>query len=119
MSQQKVDKYKEYKKNRKQIIAKEKRRKTLARITAWVVLVLAVCTVAGLIIVSGYNSYQAKQAAKPNYEASNFELVDFAGVTETEESEETSEEAVEESSSEDAPQETAPEEATDPSQAAN
>ena len=29
MSQQKVDKYKEYKKNRKQIIAKEKRKKGL------------------------------------------------------------------------------------------
>lgn len=119
MSQQKVDKYKEYKKNRKEIIAKEKRRKTLARITAWVVLVLAVCTVAGLIIVSAYNSYQTKQAAKPNYEASSFELADFAAITETEESQEASQEAVEQSSSEDAAQETTPEQPADTSQAAN
>ena len=108
MSQQKVDKYKEYKKNRKQIIAKEKRKKTLARVTAWVILVLAVCTVAGLIIVSAYNSYQAKQAAKPNYEATSFELVDFAGITETQAAEQTSEESAEEPSSETAPQETTP-----------
>lgn len=90
MSQQKVDKYKEYKKNRKEIIAKEKKKKMLARAAAWIILVLAVCGVTGLIGVSAYNSYQAKQALKPNYEATGYELADFAGLGETEEAEEKS-----------------------------
>ncbi len=85
MSQQKVDKYKEYKKNRKEILAKEKRKRVVSRIISWLILVLAVCGIAGMIGVSAYNSYQAKQAAKPNYDTTAFELVDFAGITETEE----------------------------------
>ena len=42
MSQAKVDKYKEYKKNRRANIAKEKRKELLGRIAAWFVVALFV-----------------------------------------------------------------------------
>ena len=58
MSQAKVDRYKEEKKNRKKIMAKEKR----MRITGYV----AGCLVAaGIIGWAGYSGYSAYEANKP------------------------------------------------------
>ena len=49
MSQAKVDKYKEYKKNRRANIAKEKRKELLGRIAAWFVVALFVAFIVGAI----------------------------------------------------------------------
>lgn len=58
MSQAKVDRYKEEKKNRKKIMAKEKR----MRIVGYV----AGCLVAaGIIGWAGYSGYSAYEAGKP------------------------------------------------------
>lgn len=63
MSQAKVDRYKEEKKNRKEIMAKEKRNNTL-RVVAGGVVVVALL---GWIGVSGYNWYQASQPLETIY----------------------------------------------------
>lgn len=57
MSQAKVDRYKEEKKNRKQIMAKEKRANALRALAGGVVVVALL----GWIGVSGYNWYLASQ----------------------------------------------------------
>mgnify|MGYP000069853931 FL=1 len=58
MSQAKVDRYKEEKKNRKKIMAKEKR----MRISGYI----AGCLVAvGIIGWAGYSGYNAYEASKP------------------------------------------------------
>ena len=60
MSQAKVDRYKEEKRNRKETMAKEKRKHTLSVIAGSLVAVV----LAGWIGVSGYNMYQLKSNNK-------------------------------------------------------
>jgi len=57
MSQEKVDRYKEAKKNRKETMAKEKRAKALGTLAGGVVAI----ALAAWIGVSGYRWYQASQ----------------------------------------------------------
>ncbi len=57
MSQKKVDKYKEQKANRKQIMKKEKRAKILRE----TLLVLVVVGLVGWIGYSAYSSYESSQ----------------------------------------------------------
>lgn len=63
MSQAKVDRYKEEKKNRKKIMAKEKR----MRIAGYVAgcLVAGCLVAAGIIGWAGYSGYSAYEANKP------------------------------------------------------
>lgn len=63
MSQAKVDRYKEDKKNRKEIMAKEKRANMLRTLAGGAVLVVLL----GWIGVSGYNWYQASQPLETIY----------------------------------------------------
>lgn len=63
MSQAKVDRYKEEKRNRKAIIAKEKRKHTLNMLAGGIVVVV----IAGWIGVSGYNMYQASKPLETIY----------------------------------------------------
>ena len=63
MSQAKVDRYKEEKKNRKEIMAKEKRADRLRKL-AGCALVLVLGTWIG---VSGYNWYQASRPLETVY----------------------------------------------------
>ena len=58
MSQAKVDRYKEEKANRKQIMAKEKRQRMAAIICGWVVAIV-------IIGWAGYSGYQAYENSKP------------------------------------------------------
>ena len=60
MSQEKVEKYKQEKANRKKTLAKEKMKRTISKVCAWIILVLIV----GWAGYSGYQSYEAKQPAK-------------------------------------------------------
>ncbi len=63
MSQAKVDRYKENKKNRKEMIAKEKRANMLRAFTGGAVLVVLL----GWIGVSAYDMYQANQPLETIY----------------------------------------------------
>lgn len=63
MSQAKVDRYKEEKKNRKQIMAKEKRNHKLAVMAGWLVA-LAIVAWAG---VSAYNIYENNKPMETIY----------------------------------------------------
>lgn len=87
MSQAKVDKYKEYKKNRKENIAKEKRKNLVEKIAAWAVVAVFVLFIAGAVIYKGISEYQARLAAQPTYDTSSYLLTDMSGVLETEEAE--------------------------------
>lgn len=58
MSQAKVDRYKESKKNRKQEVAKAKRNKILARIITPIVVIAIIAWI-------GYSGYQYYQEQKP------------------------------------------------------
>lgn len=61
MSQEKVDRYKEQKRNRKAILAKKKRNALISRICAGA----AVAALACWIGYSVMDNYQAKQNSKP------------------------------------------------------
>ena len=63
MSQAKVDRYKEEKRNRKAIIVKEKRKQRLNVMIGG----LAAVVLAGWIGVSGYNMYQASKPLETIY----------------------------------------------------
>ena len=63
MSQAKVERYKEDKKNRKEIMAKEKRANMLRALAGGVVLVV----ILGWIGVSAYDMYQASQPLETVY----------------------------------------------------
>ena len=63
MSQAKVDRYKEDKKNRKEMIAKEKRANMLRALAGGAVLVVLL----GWIGVSAYDMYQANQPLETIY----------------------------------------------------
>ena len=85
MSVEKMNYYKEQKSHRKQNLAKEKRRKKAAH-AAWVgggiVVAAALIAAVGL---TGYNEYQARQAAKPDYSVDSLVLQDYAGILNPEE----------------------------------
>ncbi len=108
MSQKKVDKYKDYKKNRRENIKKEKRKERLTMAAMWGAVVVFIACVGGAMGVSIYNNYQAKQAALPTYGSTSFLLSDMASIqkkdtddqteAETEAESETEEVSSEESS---------------------
>ena len=79
MSQAKVDRYKEEKKNRKQTIKKEKRNRILARTIGVVVVAAIVCWIG----FSGYSYYQEKKPMTKT-ELSTTALSDYlSGLTAT------------------------------------
>ncbi len=79
MSQAKVDRYKEEKKNRKQIIKKEKRKRILERTIGVVVVVAIACWIG----FSGYSYYQEKKPIAKT-ELSTTALSDYlSGLTAT------------------------------------
>ena len=84
MSQAKVDKYKDYKKNRKKILQREKNKALAAKIAAYAIgaaVLVAVLVAAGSGIMSSYKSYLA---SKPDYNRTSYVLSDLSGVLETE-----------------------------------
>lgn len=84
MSQAKVDKYKEYKKNRKENIAKQKRKDLIGKIAAWAVVAVFVLFIVGAVIYKQVDNYQKKLASMPNYQATSYVLPDLASVLEEE-----------------------------------
>lgn len=80
MSVEKVNKYKEEKANRKEILAKqkkaEKRNKTIAAVAAAVV----VLAIVGAIGVTIRNQYVVYQNTRPNYDATAMLVTDMTGI---------------------------------------
>lgn len=103
MSQAKVDQYKEFKKNRKEILAKEQKQKdNHKKLTVVIACALALALLAALGI-TGANAIKDKKASAPVYAREAMVVEDVAGVLneapETEEADATE-------ASEDQPQET-------------
>ena len=93
MSQEKVDKYKEYKKNKKKILKKEKNKALAEKLAAYAVgfaIIAAIIIAAGMGAVNSYKSYLS---SRPNYDRTAYVLSDFSGVLETETETETQTEA--------------------------
>lgn len=85
MSQQKVDKYKEFKKNRKEELEKERKAKKRSALI-WKIVGL-VCA-AGLVValaITGINAYSNWKQAQPIYTRDELIIGDIAGISETEE----------------------------------
>lgn len=105
MSQAKVDKYKDYKKNRKEILEKQKRKRTVYKAIAWLVGV----TVAGLLLFavaySGYGSYLDWKAKQPVYTRDGYIVPDMVGYHEDPTEASTEEDPTEEASTEGASEE--------------
>ena len=84
MSQQKVDKYKEFKKNRKEELEKERKAKKRTELIWKIVgLVLA----AGLVValaITGINAFRNWKQAQPIYTRDSLIIGDIAGISETE-----------------------------------
>ena len=97
MSQKKVDEYKNYKKNRRENIKKEKRKERLTMAAMWGAVVVFIACVGGAMGVSIYNKYQSKQAALPTYGSTSFILSDMAGIQKEDTEDQTQSETVNES----------------------
>lgn len=80
MSQAKVDKYKEYKANRKEILAKQKKKKQIDRIIGWAVGIVILGGIGVGIGITGYNSYVRWEAAQPTYTVESKVISDLYGM---------------------------------------
>ena len=119
MSQKKVDEYKNYKKNRRENIKKEKRKERLTMAAMWGAVVVFIACVGGAMGVSIYNKYQAKQAALPTYGSTSFILSDMAGIQKDQTQSETVNASEEASSVESSESESASDEAAASEEASN
>ena len=99
MSQQKMDQYKEFKKNRKEILQKEKRGQ---KIRKWIGIGISGLVALGLVaalVITGVNEFTKWKNARPQYERTEYVVGDVAGVLESEtETEEETGEATESAS---------------------
>jgi hypothetical protein len=84
MSQAKVDQYKNYKKNRKKILQREKNKALAAKIAAWAVGIVIIGAIAVGIGSKAVSSYQSYLASRPDYSRTAYVLSDLSGVLETE-----------------------------------
>ncbi|MDD7388170.1 MAG: hypothetical protein PUG60_00655 [Lachnospiraceae bacterium] len=107
MSVEKVNKYKEDKKNRKANLEKERKKKLLIRIGGWAagaVIVVALVVMLGLTAKNSYNNYQA---SKPDYSSDSLVISDMTGILdetaadEEVDTEETAEDGTDESAESD------------------
>ena len=80
MSQEKVDRYKEQKAKRKELVEKERKQKKLMKA---VMILIAVLVIAGIGTGIGFtirNQYIKAQNAKPDYSSSSLVVQDMAGI---------------------------------------
>ncbi|MDO5408846.1 MAG: hypothetical protein Q4F21_00140 [Lachnospiraceae bacterium] len=87
MSVEKVNKYKEEKKNRKEILEKEKKKKRLAHIGGWAAGLVLTGALVVLLGLTAKNAYKDYQDSKPNYNAESMVVTDMTGILDTLESE--------------------------------
>ena len=84
MSQQKVDKYKEQKARRKELVEKERKQRKRMRALVIAIVVVVIAGVGTGIGLTIRNQYIKIQNAKPDYSSSSLILQDMAGVLEEE-----------------------------------
>lgn len=80
MSQAKMDKYKEYKKNKKQILAKQKKKKLFDKILIGIVFAVVICGLVAALGVTFRNMYRDYVESQPNYQVSSYVLDDLSGI---------------------------------------
>lgn len=80
MSVEKVSKYKEDKKNRKQILAQEKKKRNLYRLGGWLLSFVIVAALVVMLGLTAKNAYSNYQASRPDYNSTSFVLSDMTGV---------------------------------------
>lgn len=85
MSQEKVNKYKEEKANRKELIAKQKRQQARNKMIAIAVAVVLAVGAVGAIGLTIRNEYKAYIDSLPSYSSTSFIVSDDAGMLSTEE----------------------------------
>jgi len=85
MSQEKVNKYKEEKANRKELIAKKKKQQARNKVIAIVVAVVLAVGAVGAIGLTIRNEYKAYIDSLPSYSSTSYVVSDDAGVLSTEE----------------------------------
>ena len=82
ISQTKMNEYKEYKKNKKQILAKQKKKKLADKVIVWVVSLAVACGLIAALGITFRNMYRDYKASQPDYSVSSFVLDDLTGITE-------------------------------------
>ena len=80
MSVEKVNKNKEEKANRKEILEQQKKKAKQTRTAMIAGAVVVVALIAGAIGITVRNEYNAYQNAKPNYDTTQMLVGDLAGV---------------------------------------
>ena len=108
MSQEKVDRYKEYKKNRKENLEKEKKAAQRTSLIWKIVLGVLALALAVALGITVYNAINRRIQARPNYDRDAMIVGDAAGLYE----ETTTAEPTTEAPTTQADQTTAPEEGT-------
>lgn len=93
MSVEKVNKYKEDKKNRKAILEKERKKKRLYRIGGWAAGIVIVAALVVMLGMTAKNAYADYQASKPDYSSNSLVISDMTGILDETESEPAEEEA--------------------------
>ncbi len=96
MSQEKMDKYKEYKKNRKEILEKEKKSEQRRKMFGWAFTGLLALALVVALGITAKNAIQDHKNALPVYDRNEAVIYDVAGILD-EETEESSEAAAESS----------------------
>lgn len=87
MSQEKVNKYKEQKANRKELMAQEKRKKARVKAVTIAVAVLVLVGALGAIGLTIRNEYNAYIDSLPSYSTTSFMVSDEAGMLNNEDAE--------------------------------
>ena len=87
MSQEKVNRYKEQKANRKELMAQEKRKKARNRAITVAVAVLVLVGALGAVGLTIRNEYNAYINSLPSYSTTSFVVSDEAGMLITEDAE--------------------------------
>ena len=98
MSKQKVERYKEYKKNKKKILRAEKRKNAAAKATAWLLGIAVLAVIVYFVGSAALSAYKDYIASRPDYSTSSLSIGDYAGIRAEETTEaatETTEEATE------------------------
>ena len=83
MSQAKVDKYKEFKKNRKEELEKERKTKQRNALIWKIVAIVAALALLVALGITAYNAISSRIKARPDYNREEMVLQDLAGILET------------------------------------
>lgn len=80
MSVEKVNKYKEEKKNRKEMVAKHKREQRRGSMIGGAIGLLLVAALVVMIALTGKNAYNNYKASQPDYNRDSYVVTDMTGI---------------------------------------